>query len=160
MSFHIPYFRLYFQSIERDREREMAMEWSPASWGSRKTTTTSMIEQAKEELQILEAQHPNRFDYLKLDLKSFIHLLQSQHSAGAAAGATNPVLLPVSSAATTQGSSTRKKTRKGIDNGPRSHKIQRPDCEESFHKGRDTVEMALQRAQACLLKIQQFKTSF
>lgn len=37
-----------------------------------------MIEKAKEELQMLETQHPNRFDYLKLELKSFISLLQSQ----------------------------------------------------------------------------------
>ena len=33
-----------------------------------------VIQQAKEELEMLEAQHPNRFHSLKLDLKSFIFL--------------------------------------------------------------------------------------
>lgn len=37
-----------------------------------------MIEQAKEELQILETQQPKRFNYLKLELKSFISHLESQ----------------------------------------------------------------------------------
>lgn len=36
-----------------------------------------ILEQAKEELQILEAQQPNRFNYLKLELKSFISFLES-----------------------------------------------------------------------------------
>ncbi|GKV20357.1 hypothetical protein SLEP1_g30494 [Rubroshorea leprosula] len=44
------------------------MEWSPSE----------MIQQAKEELELLETHHPNRFQYLKLDLKAFILLLQSQ----------------------------------------------------------------------------------
>lgn len=36
-----------------------------------------ILEQAKEELQILEAQQPDRFNYLKLELKSFISFLES-----------------------------------------------------------------------------------
>lgn len=35
-------------------------------------------EQANAELQSLQLLYPNRFEYLKLELKSFIHLLQSQ----------------------------------------------------------------------------------
>ena len=37
-----------------------------------------MEEQAKEELQMLEAQYPNHFEFLKLELKSYIFLLQSE----------------------------------------------------------------------------------
>ncbi|KAG8388077.1 hypothetical protein BUALT_Bualt02G0087600 [Buddleja alternifolia] len=39
-------------------------------WGSR--NRNSVIEQAKEELEILELQHPNKFEYLKTELKAFI----------------------------------------------------------------------------------------
>ncbi|KAH7850449.1 hypothetical protein Vadar_033173 [Vaccinium darrowii] len=144
------------------------MEWSETPWGSGKM----MIEQAKEELQILEAQHPNRFEYLKLELKSFITLLQSQ----------NPFLLSnqynssssvvsSSSTATTQASSTSKKRKKGssemlrpesggkIDQNKR--RIQRANCDDSLNgRRRDRVEVVIERAQACLHKIQQFKTSF
>jgi len=56
-----------------------------------------MIEKAKEELETLENQHPERFDYLKHELKSFISLLQSQQLV------VDP--LPTTSTATTQGSS-------------------------------------------------------
>ncbi|KAA8530921.1 hypothetical protein F0562_005620 [Nyssa sinensis] len=78
------------------------MELSATSWGS----GMMMLEQAKEELQILEIQHPNRFDYLKLELKSFILLLQSQNLG------PNSISLPTSSTATTQASSTSKKRKK------------------------------------------------
>lgn len=64
-----------------------------------------MIEQAKEELQILELEHPDRFEYLKLDLKSFI-LLESQKLLSTKADVTpsdSIVSLPTSSTATTQG---------------------------------------------------------
>ncbi|KAK4480041.1 hypothetical protein RD792_013098 [Penstemon davidsonii] len=44
-------------------------------WG---TSTNMMIEQAKEELEILEFQHPNRFQYLKMELKTFISDFESQ----------------------------------------------------------------------------------
>ncbi|XP_057492049.1 uncharacterized protein LOC130777660 [Actinidia eriantha] len=109
-----------------------------------------MIEQAKEELQILEGQHPNRFEYLKLELKSFISLHQSQNNNNMAFS-PNSISLPVSSTATTQASSSSKKRKKIVTCSElRKHKIPRVD----------RVEVVLERAQACLRKIHQFKTSF
>ncbi|XP_043717886.1 craniofacial development protein 1-like [Telopea speciosissima] len=40
---------------------------------SMEESSSWMIEQAKEELQILEAQHPNRFEFLKMELRNFIY---------------------------------------------------------------------------------------
>lgn len=37
-----------------------------------------MKELAKEELKLLEAQHPSGYHYLKLQLKEFIHVLEEQ----------------------------------------------------------------------------------
>lgn len=71
-----------------------------------------ILEQAKEELQILEAQQPNRFNYLKLELKSFISFLES-HSLILSEkdecvkvltwAATDSTSVSVSSSAATQG---------------------------------------------------------
>lgn len=52
-------------------ERISSLEWS-------KARKTMIEEQANVELQSLQLLYPNRFEYLKLELKSFIHLLQSQ----------------------------------------------------------------------------------
>ena len=38
------------------------------------------METAKEELEILQAQYPNRFAYLKSDLQSFISNLREDHA--------------------------------------------------------------------------------
>ncbi|KAJ4715169.1 hypothetical protein OWV82_013557 [Melia azedarach] len=60
-------------------------------------SSEKMIEQAKEELEMLETQHLNRFGYLKMELKSFILLLESQYNNN------NPISLPTySTAAATQ----------------------------------------------------------
>lgn len=53
-----------------------------------------MLKQAKEELQMLETQYPNRFGHLKMELKSFILLLESQQYSNN---------IPSCSTATTQG---------------------------------------------------------
>ncbi|KAL3838776.1 hypothetical protein ACJIZ3_023367 [Penstemon smallii] len=47
-------------------------------WTLSRTSTNMMIEQANEELEILEFQHPNRFQYLKMELKTFISDFESQ----------------------------------------------------------------------------------
>ncbi len=62
-----------------------------------------MEEQAKEELEILETQHPNRFKYLKLELESFIFLLQSQTTQLLLPENSTSTSFPTSSTATTQG---------------------------------------------------------
>ncbi|KAL7231128.1 hypothetical protein ACSBR2_009404 [Camellia fascicularis] len=139
-----------------------------------------MIEQAEEELEILEAQHPNRFEYLKIELKSLIFLLHSQNitlsnnnnnfnkSYNFLSSSSNSILLPASSTATTQASSSNKKRKKRTSEmqkteqpPPPKQKIQRAGWDESLCSNRrDGVEVAIEKAQACLLKIQQFKTSF
>ena len=133
------------------------------------------LEQALEELQLLESQHPNRFHYLKLELKSFISFLQSQTIGSIAA----PVP-PASSTASDRGnylrssnlfvlsgifsslfvlslgertaSSTGKK-RKRCSSGIGIRMVQK------VGRADDGVEVAIERARACLRKIQQFKTS-
>lgn len=148
-------------------EMVQMMEWSETPWGNGKM----MIEQAKEELQILEAQHPNRFEYLKLELKSFICLLQSQNPTMLLSNQYDNMVVCSSSTATTQASSTSKKRKKGASERKRTEPggkieqskqlIQRANSDESLYsRRRDRVEVALERAQACLQKIQQFKTSF
>ena len=59
-------------------------------------------EQAKEELEMLETQHPNRFEYLKLDLKSFIFQIQYQSQLPLPKNYSSSSF-PTSSIATTQG---------------------------------------------------------
>ncbi|XP_044476282.1 uncharacterized protein LOC123203878 [Mangifera indica] len=111
-----------------------------------------MIEQAKEELQILETFHPNRFDYLKLELKSFIFLLQSQHN-------NDLIYHPSSSTATTQASTNNRKRKKvGLRcrNEELKHKFQKVFGE---FKGRDRIDLVLEKAQSCLRKIQEVKSS-
>ncbi|XP_052197513.1 uncharacterized protein LOC127804651 [Diospyros lotus] len=105
------------------------------------------LEQALEELQLLESQHPNRFHYLKLELKSFISFLQSQTIGSIAA----PVP-PASSTASDRASSTGKK-RKRCSSGMGIRMVQKVE------RADDGVEVAIERARACLRKIQQFKTS-
>lgn len=54
-----------------------------------------LVETAKEELEILQSQYPNRFAYLKSDLQSFISHLREDHAP--------PRLSPSSSVVLTQG---------------------------------------------------------
>ncbi|XP_057538941.1 uncharacterized protein LOC130817325 [Amaranthus tricolor] len=103
-----------------------------------------MLEKAKEELEMLETLHPNRFHYLKNELNSFISLLQSQLIVDS---------LPSTSYATTQASTTMRRKRKRvclkneieIENGKKER------------KQKDRVDILLEKAQACLRKIQDFK---
>ncbi|XP_060192812.1 uncharacterized protein LOC132622254 [Lycium barbarum] len=109
------------------------------------------MEQAKEELEILEAQHPNKFEYLKLELRSFISLLESHHS--------DPV--PSSSYIATQESSSNRKRKNGSFGSPEEpkKKLQRALQESVGCTKRSRIDVVMERAQACLQKIQQFKTS-
>ncbi|XP_009794091.1 uncharacterized protein [Nicotiana sylvestris] len=131
------------------------MEWPSTSWnvfGSAKTNI-NMIEQAKEELEILEDQHPNKFEYLKLELRSFITFLESNNSDS----------VPSTSAATQESSSNRK--RKNGSNGsqgnqePNKKKLQKVVLDPVSCTKRSRIDVVLERAQACLQKIQRFKTS-
>ncbi|XAR58098.1 hypothetical protein NMG60_11026482 [Bertholletia excelsa] len=136
----------------------MAMERSPASWGSGHAPTT-MIERAKEELEMLEAQHPKRFGYLKVELKSFISLLQSQYNLLPLSDTNN---MATSSTVGTQASSTTKKRGRGIREKREKEKKSKTEVVSlgNLNQRRDRVEVVMEKAQACLVKIQLFKTSF
>lgn len=115
-----------------------------------------MIEKAKEELEMLETHHPDRFDYLKHELKSFIFLLQSQLLL-------DP--LPTTSSATTQASTSMKrkrvclKRRKLEDGGWECNDKSEFEYGKRGRRETDRVDVVLEKAQACLRKIQEFKTS-
>ncbi|XP_058097877.1 uncharacterized protein LOC131242916 [Magnolia sinica] len=121
------------------------------------------VEQAREELQILESQHPNRFDYLKLELKTFISesdkfssssrfLSENLHSLGDDSHSTS---------ASTQVSSNRRKRKDskfqecGVDFQKSKPKIRRCGVVSE-----DRVDMVIQRAEACLQKIKETKENF
>ncbi|KAL3649476.1 hypothetical protein CASFOL_005879 [Castilleja foliolosa] len=102
-----------------------------------------LIERAKEELEILEAQHPNKYECLKMDLKAFISGFHGFHS--------EPTCF---STATRESSSCRKKRRNM--NG----------CEVfvdsnggGMNKRRCKTDVVLEKAQQCLHKIQHLKNS-
>ncbi|KAK9221019.1 hypothetical protein WN944_009443 [Citrus x changshan-huyou] len=110
-----------------------------------------MLKQAKEELQMLETQYPNRFGHLKMELKSFILLLESQQYSNN---------IPSCSTATTQ-ASTNKKRKKG---GSLTHEViieEISKCQkvEGNFKGRNRIDLVLEKAQSCLRKIQELKSS-
>ncbi|RVW92426.1 uncharacterized protein LOC100853090 [Vitis vinifera] len=126
-----------------------------------------VIQQAKEELEMLEAQHPNRFHSLKLDLKSFIFLhsqnlfLNSNCNSNTSSSSPSSSQCPhhkmpsaTSSFATTQASSnsSRKRKRGIFDDEESNQKFQRVDG--------DRVDVVLKRAEVCLQKIQDLKTNF
>lgn len=50
------------------------------------------METAKEELEILQAQYPNRFAYLKSDLQSFISNIREDHAPPSGASSSPLVL--------------------------------------------------------------------
>ncbi|KAK4278148.1 hypothetical protein QN277_016036 [Acacia crassicarpa] len=112
-----------------------------------------MEQQAKQELEMLESLYPDRFQYLKLDLKSFIshdHLSKtcSFHS----------------SMVDTQESTSldqRKRKKKRTANEDSEHSDQHDECYWSVKKKKkkDRVDLVLERAEACLRKIRQFKAS-
>ncbi|KAL0462534.1 UNVERIFIED_CONTAM: hypothetical protein Slati_0141000 [Sesamum latifolium] len=114
---------------------DSGMEWgssSAAAWG------WGVIERAKEELEILEMQHPNHFHTLKLDLRAFISEAELHHHSH-----NNAAI----SAATQESSSSRKLKRNSDRDGGM---MKRRRCK---------TDAVLERAQQCLHKIQHLKTS-
>ena len=82
------------------REKKVT-EMAEVEWNNQRSKRM-IEEQAKEELEILETQYPNRFEYLKLELKSFIFQIQSQSQLPLPEN-YSPSCFPTSSIATTQG---------------------------------------------------------
>ncbi|GMH13278.1 hypothetical protein Nepgr_015119 [Nepenthes gracilis] len=117
-----------------------------------------MIERAEEELEILEGLHPDRFDYLKDDLKSLISFLQlqSQHYRDTNSSAST---FPAASTATTQASSSKKRKRWCLEmrmtDDHEGWEMMKNDRSRTMAK--DRVDVVLERAQSCLRKIHDFK---
>ncbi|KAJ7964367.1 hypothetical protein O6P43_014197 [Quillaja saponaria] len=126
-------------------------------------------EQAKKELQLLETQHPNHFEYLKLELKSFIFLHQSQPENNF----SSP--LSIFSIADTQESTSMKQRKmsgcdcefvledkvkmEGEIGKTSKQEYQKVYLNKKSKRRRDRAEVVLERAQACLKKIRHLKTS-
>ncbi|KGN66398.1 uncharacterized protein LOC101216009 [Cucumis sativus] len=142
-------------------EKISSLEWS-------KARKTMIEEQANAELQSLQLLYPNRFEYLKLELKSFIHLLQSQPEHPFPQPNTNLTSnrspSPSSFGPDTQESSSCRKRRKvaeGRNNGRNG--LQKEVAEYEYEsetkmgRGKDRVDVVLERAAVCLCKIRRFK---
>ncbi|KAI3941627.1 hypothetical protein MKX01_018217 [Papaver californicum] len=135
----------------------MALEWynDPSSW---------MIEQAKEELENLESQHPNRFKLLKHELETFI----SNASSADFHHYVNPDVqnLGTPTSISTQASTSIRKRKRcpQIQNTHRGDvattttKPNLPKMEHQIQK-RTSVDAAIQRAEACLEKLRIMKAS-
>ncbi|XP_042499440.1 uncharacterized protein LOC122077544 [Macadamia integrifolia] len=133
-----------------------AMEEESSKW---------MIEQAKEELQILEAQHPNRFGFLKMELRNFINGETNTSSPlyfhnSFVSFRKDSIPSTPNSSATTQASSNGKRRKfseieKPEDNPQSTKRILR----RSNHS-MEKLDAAIERAKECLRKIQEIKRSF
>ncbi|XP_068640734.1 uncharacterized protein [Aristolochia californica] len=123
-----------------------------------------VLEQAREELEILEVQYPDRFDYLKLELKAFI-------SQPGNPSQFSPFLVPtgeeeeeeetvsrVSTFASTQESSNRKRRRTVVRGSVAVNSKKSKNGPSVCYK--DTVDIAIEKAEACLRKIREIKQSF
>ncbi|KAL8159634.1 hypothetical protein V2J09_001171 [Rumex salicifolius] len=121
-----------------------------------------MIETAKQELELLESKFPNQFEFFKMELKSIIPLHND---------------LPTSSVAT-QGSTTvmkrkREEEEAALHSPRRRHRQSRrlsiptntPKASEDAVERKmervkedESVEVAIERAKACIQKIHELKT--
>ncbi|CAA7055810.1 unnamed protein product [Microthlaspi erraticum] len=134
-----------------------------------------LVETAKEELEILQSQYPNRYAYLKSDLQSFISNLREDHAPPLASSSSSP-----SSVILTQESSNCKKKQKhkkrkyvkenvgdqassssssSSSSTKKIHKNNTEMAQRVVTKRKSRVEMVLERAHLCLQKIRDVKAS-
>ncbi|XP_038878738.1 uncharacterized protein LOC120070912 [Benincasa hispida] len=140
---------------ETYRETMSSLEWS-------KSRKKMIEEQANAELESLQLLYPNRFEYLKLELKSFIHLLQSQseepfpqpHTVLTSKCSPSPSSLAPDSQ---ESSSCRK--RKKMEEGRNGLQREVGESESKIERRKDRVDVVLERAAVCLCKIRRFKTA-
>ncbi|CAL9086965.1 unnamed protein product [Musa textilis] len=128
-----------------------------------------LVEGAKEELEMLESQHPTRFHHLKLELKSLISQPKSGAQFFSRAVDDDALGAPLASAAVpTQASSTRKRKtgteRRSLHQQNKAQKSSSASRQTggrggSCKKSDSSVEAAIRRAEACLRRIQQVKQS-
>ncbi|KAL7609085.1 uncharacterized protein LOC111895834 [Lactuca sativa] len=112
-----------------------------------------MKELAEQELKILEAQHPTRFQLLKLELKAFIQLFdeeEQQQSFERKQQQQQQFHLSI----LTQESSSRKRERMKVEREEGKTKRGRRRRAEEGRSG------AIQKAEACLRKIEALKSLF
>ncbi|KAI3712746.1 hypothetical protein L1987_71311 [Smallanthus sonchifolius] len=125
----------------RNRVRHYHLNHSKPCSGHHQQEYKNMKELAKQELKLLEAQHPTRFQYLKLQLKEFIHILEQEEEE-------KQQQFYQSMVTDQESSSSRKRQREGEkDDG----------CKMRRGEG---VRDAIHRAEACLHKIQTLKSFF
>ncbi|XP_030452577.1 uncharacterized protein LOC115674348 [Syzygium oleosum] len=143
-------------------------------------TCEEMMEEVREELQGLERRHPYRLGHLKAELESFINCVESQHLL---LHCNNRMPYPpfsssfsVSTQESTCGTSKKRGAQEmeGTRAGPSPKRSvlkgtrAGPPPERSVFKGtragpspkRSRIDVVLDRAKACLQKIQEFKASF
>ncbi|KFK40339.1 hypothetical protein AALP_AA3G361300 [Arabis alpina] len=131
-----------------------------------------LIETAKEELEILQTQYPNRFAYLKSDLESFISRLRKDHAPPPHVSSDSDVVLTQESSncKNKQKHKKRKYIKKNIGDQSSSSssssstgKIRKNNdnkmAQKVVTKRKTRVEMVLENAQRCLQKIRAVKAS-
>ncbi|KAL0927220.1 hypothetical protein M5K25_001382 [Dendrobium thyrsiflorum] len=114
---------------------------------------TWMTERAKEELKSLEARHPSRFDYLKLELQSLISDYDLNPSF------PNLISSSSSSSARTQVSSNRKRRGGDLCDEDLGFGLEKKKKKMKWSP-EDRAEVAIERAKACLRRLQLVKESF
>ncbi|TKY47314.1 hypothetical protein E2542_SST29374 [Spatholobus suberectus] len=138
-----------------------------------------MEEQAKEELELLEAQYPNQHEYLKHELRSFIFQLQSKHQDSELLPEKNHCSTHLAFYDHTQESTSLEDQKKRSNYGLElaladrvvmegkvdgSSELETPKSVVMKHfssrknKRKDRVDLVLERAQVCLKKIKHLKT--
>ncbi|XP_010553880.1 PREDICTED: uncharacterized protein LOC104823832 [Tarenaya hassleriana] len=137
--------------LAASEESKMGGWMTSSSW--------ELMERAEEELEILQTQHPNRFQYLKSELESFIFLLRENHAPPPISG--DVVLTQASSNCKKKKS---KKKRKRMDKSgdqvsSLGSKKKDKRAQRTMAESKDRVDMVLEKAQLCLEKIRDVKSS-
>ncbi|XP_010450458.1 PREDICTED: uncharacterized protein LOC104732596 [Camelina sativa] len=128
-----------------------------------------LVETAKEELEILQSQYPNRFAYLKSDLQSFISHLREDHAPPRIPSSSSSSVVLTQESSNCKNKQKHKKRKWVMDNfGDQASsstigKIHKNNNNKMGQrvvtKRKNRVEMVLERAQLCLQKIRDVKAS-
>ncbi|KAI7734748.1 hypothetical protein M8C21_003001 [Ambrosia artemisiifolia] len=119
-----------------------------------------MKELAKQELKLLEAKYPNQFQYLKLQLKEFIHLLDEEEEDEQLFKQKQQKQQFYQSIITQESSSGRKRQREEkMDDGYRKPEPEaKPKPKPRIRRRKEGICDAIHKAEACLHKIQTLKS--
>ncbi|XP_057430347.1 uncharacterized protein LOC130723358 [Lotus japonicus] len=157
------------------------MELTTIKWSNGKRNNM-MEEQAKEELEILEDQYPNQYEFLKQELRTFILELQnSKHQDSELLPQNNHCNTSLALLLDTEESTSLEQVKKSncggtelaleADRDVMQGKVDESSELESLKavvkeqnssrkkKRKDRVDLVLERAQNCLKKLQHLKTS-